>query len=63
MDPTGSSPRSKGRKLVQTTLTIVKTGRLAALILLGLTIGRNSEAVAANFGAGNFSTVGFSSVF
>ena len=41
-------------KLVQTTLTIVKTGALAALILLGLTIGRNASALAANFGAGNF---------
>jgi APA family basic amino acid/polyamine antiporter len=53
----------KEGKLVQTTLTIVKTGALAALILLGLTIGRNSEAVAANFSAGNFNTVAFSSVF
>ena len=41
-------------KLVQTTLTIVKTGALALLILLGLTIGRNSEAIAANFTGGNF---------
>ena len=41
-------------KFVQTTLTIVKTGALAALILLGLTIGRNAEAVAANFGSGFF---------
>jgi APA family basic amino acid/polyamine antiporter len=41
-------------KLVQTTLTVVKTGALALLILLGLTIGRNAEAVTANFGAGNF---------
>ncbi|MEO5902889.1 MAG: amino acid permease, partial [Gemmatimonadaceae bacterium] len=41
-------------KLVQTTLTIIKTGALALLILLGLTIGRNAEAIAANFGAGNF---------
>lgn len=36
-------------KLVQTTLTIVKTGALALLILLGLTIGRNFTALAANF--------------
>lgn len=50
-------------KIVQTTLTVVKTGALAALILLGLTIGRNAEAVAANFGPGNFNTVAFSSVF
>ncbi|MDO8501016.1 MAG: amino acid permease [Gemmatimonadaceae bacterium] len=41
-------------KLVQTTLTIVKTGALAGLILLGLTIGRNSDAIAANFGPGRF---------
>src|SRR5688500_6088668 len=41
-------------KLVQTTLTIVKTGALAALIILGLTIGRNAEAIAANFTGGNF---------
>src|SRR5215211_5281917 len=34
----------KEGKLVQTTLTIVKTGALALLILLGLTIGRNAEA-------------------
>jgi APA family basic amino acid/polyamine antiporter len=32
----------------------VKTGALAALILLGLTIGRNAGAIAANFSAGNF---------
>ena len=38
-------------KLVQTTLTIVKTGALAILIILGFTIGRNSTALAANFGA------------
>jgi len=41
-------------KMVQTTLTVVKTGALAALVLLGLTIGRNSEAITANFGAGRF---------
>ena len=39
--------------IIQTTLTAVKTGALALLILLGLTIGRNAEALAANFG-GNF---------
>jgi APA family basic amino acid/polyamine antiporter len=51
-------------KLVQTTLTIVKTGALALLILLGLTIGRNSEAIAANFTGGNFmGTVDVTSVF
>ncbi len=41
-------------KMVQTTLTVVKTGALAALVLLGLTIGRNPEAIAANFGTGRF---------
>jgi len=42
-------------KAVQTTLTIVKTGALAALVILGLTVGRNASALAANFGGGNFS--------
>jgi APA family basic amino acid/polyamine antiporter len=41
-------------KFVQTTLTIVKTGALALLILLAVTVGRNSTAIAANFGDGNF---------
>ena len=41
-------------KLVQTTLTIVKTGALALLVLLGLTFGRNAGAIAANFSGGNF---------
>src|SRR5919202_3606566 len=41
-------------KLVQTTLTVVKTGALALLILLGLSIGRNAAALGANFGGGNF---------
>jgi APA family basic amino acid/polyamine antiporter len=41
-------------KLVQTTLTTVKTGALALLILLGLTLGRNATALSANFGAGHF---------
>jgi basic amino acid/polyamine antiporter, APA family len=53
----------KEGKMVQTTLTVVKTGALAALILLGLTIGRNPEAIAANFSAGNFNPVAFASVF
>ena len=43
-------------KLVQTTLTIVKTGALALLVLLGLTIGRNAEAIAANFGPAEISS-------
>src|SRR6476659_7828873 len=41
-------------KLVQTTLTVVKTGALALLIILGFTIGRNATAIAANFGSGQF---------
>lgn len=41
-------------KIIQTTLTIVKTGALALLILLGLTIGRNATAIAANFSSGSF---------
>src|SRR5690349_16994510 len=36
-------------KMVQTTLTVVKTGALALLILLGLTLGRNATAISANF--------------
>src|SRR5947199_1173389 len=39
--------------LIQTSLTAIKTGALALLILLGVTIGRNAEVLAANFG-GNF---------
>ena len=35
---------------IQTSLTAIKTAALAALILLGLTIGRNAAAIAANFG-------------
>jgi APA family basic amino acid/polyamine antiporter len=41
-------------KLVQTTLTTVKTLALALLIILGLTIGRNATAIAANFTGGAF---------
>lgn len=44
----------KEGKWVQTILTFVKAATLAVLILLGLTIGRNSQAIAANFGDGNF---------
>ena len=51
-------------KIVQTTLTIVKTGAVAALIILGLTLGRNAEAIAANFSNGNFvGTVDISQAF
>ncbi len=53
----------KEGKIVQTTLTVVKTGALAALILLGLTLGRNADAIASNFGAGNFNPLAFASVF
>ncbi|MBA2685424.1 MAG: amino acid permease [Gemmatimonadaceae bacterium] len=38
-------------KLVQTSLSFVKAGALAILIVLGFVIGRNSTAIAANFGA------------
>jgi len=38
-------------KFVQTSLSIVKAGALAILIILGFVVGRNSTAVAANFGA------------
>src|SRR5215203_3896598 len=41
-------------KMVQTTLTVVKTAALALLILLGITIGRNADAIAANFAPGRF---------
>lgn len=37
--------------LIQTSLTAIKAAALAALVLLGITIGRNAEAIAANFGA------------
>lgn len=53
----------KEGKLVQTTLTVVKTGALAALILLGLTIGRHAEAITANFSSGNFNPTAFTSAF
>ena len=41
----------KTAAFIQTTLTAVKTLALAGLILLGVAIGRNPEAIAANFGA------------
>jgi APA family basic amino acid/polyamine antiporter len=41
-------------KLVQTTLTVVKTGALALLIIVGITVGRNATALAANFGGRHF---------
>jgi len=36
-------------KLIQNTFTVTKTLSLIALILLGLVLGRNAEAIAANF--------------
>jgi len=41
-------------KIVQTTLTSVKTGALILLIILAIAVGRNATATAANFGDGNF---------
>ena len=43
----------KEGKWVQTVLTFIKTASLAVLILLGLTIGRNAGAIAANFTGGH----------
>src|SRR5260370_1415359 len=50
----------KTAALIQTTLTTVKTAALGALILLGLTIGRHADAIAANFGANFWATGGVS---
>src|SRR5881409_4357911 len=36
---------------IQTSLTAIKTAALAGLVLLGITLGRNAAAIAANFGA------------
>jgi len=44
--------------IIQTSLTAIKTAALAALILLGLTIGRHADALAANFGASFWATGG-----
>ena len=38
--------------IIQTSLTAIKTAALAGLIVLGISIGRNAAAVAANFGPG-----------
>ncbi len=48
----------KTAAVIQTTLTTIKTGALAALILLGLSIGRHADALAANFGANFWATGG-----
>ena len=51
-------------KIVQTTLTVVKTGALVLLILLAVTIGRNATALTANFSGGAFwGNVDITSVF
>ncbi|HEX9393148.1 MAG TPA: amino acid permease [Gemmatimonadales bacterium] len=49
----------KTAAFIQTSLTAVKTAALAALILLGITIGRNATAIAANFGTNFWSTSGW----
>ena len=50
----------KTAAVIQTALTTVKTAALAALILLGLTIGRHADAITANFGAKFWATGGLS---
>src|SRR5207249_1503589 len=40
----------KTAAVIQTSLTVIKTTALAALILLGVTIGRNAAAIDASFG-------------
>src|SRR3989441_1282490 len=40
----------KTAAVIQTSLTAIKTTALAALIVLGVTVGRNAAAIAANFG-------------
>lgn len=37
-------------KIVQNLFTVAKTGALAALVLLGIFVGRNAAAISANFG-------------
>src|SRR6185312_7034644 len=41
-------------KLIQTTLTVIKTAALALLVILGLTVGRHAVAMTANFTSGHF---------
>ena len=45
--------------IIQTSLTAIKTAALAALVVLGITIGRNAEAIAANFGVNFWPAGGF----
>jgi APA family basic amino acid/polyamine antiporter len=47
----------KTAALIQTSLTTIKAATLAAVILVGLTIGRHADAIGANFG-GNFWATG-----
>jgi APA family basic amino acid/polyamine antiporter len=42
----------KTAAFIQTSLTVIKTAALAALILLGVSIGRNAVAIVGNFGSG-----------
>src|SRR5881628_962965 len=42
--------------IIQTSLTAIKTAALAALIVLGVTVGRNAAAIAANFGPAFWAT-------
>jgi APA family basic amino acid/polyamine antiporter len=48
---------------VQTVLTVVKTAALAALIVVGFTVGRDAAAVAANFDSAFVGAGGWSAVF
>ena len=45
--------------VIQTTLTVIKTAALIGLIVLGITIGRNAQAIAANFGTNFWPAGGF----
>jgi basic amino acid/polyamine antiporter, APA family len=51
-------------KMVQTVLTAAKALGLAMLVVLGVLVGRNSDAISANFSNGNFfGNVPFTSTF
>ena len=43
---------------IQTTLTAIKVASLAALVVLGLSLGRNPHALVSNFGPGFWGTTG-----
>src|SRR2546430_16763525 len=50
---TGTNVRGgRPAAVIQASPTAIKTTALAALILLGITIGRNAAAIEANFGPG-----------